>query len=211
MILRRALIVAAVLFCIAPHAFAQEASEPGKSLWGITLGSSREQAVAAVKSKLKKAGRQPSRKHPGGYVEDMWDIPVNRDQTNSFEVLSRNGKVVQLRAWSTKHTGEARLTFAQLIQRYPLKKSAYSFVDPEGGGAAGFFYDDVRRGVCYAMGLQDVMLLTYRPDSIIVHHPGIPVIPIVDGVRGKPLAGEGAEVYADEAAYLRASQRRNGH
>jgi hypothetical protein len=126
----------------------------------------------------------------------------------SRAVLSRHGRVVQLRVYTSKPEGSAGgQTFAQLLRRYDLQKRNYVFLEPEGSGYAGFYYDDVKRGVCFTRGLQDVFLLTYRPDGIIVHRPGAAAVPIEEGLRGKPDQGPHTRAYANEAEARRAERK----
>jgi hypothetical protein len=80
-----------------------------------------------------------------------------------------------------------------------LRKTVYDFADPGGGGYVGFYYDDAQRGVCFTLGTQDVFMLTYRPDGLIVHVPNKPVIPFANGASGRIATGERTRVYQDLA------------
>jgi hypothetical protein len=183
-------------------------------LRGIALTGSRAQAVAAVRRRFGSAERRAAPRtytYAGGYVEDQWELSSGSGGTNleTFAVLSRHGRVVQLRVYTSKPEGSAGgQTFAQLLRRYDLKKRNYVFLEPEGGGGyAGFYYDDVKRGVCFTRGLQDVFLLTYRPDGIIVHRPGAAAVPIEEGLRGKADQGPHTRAYANEAEARRAERK----
>ena len=195
-------IVIAVFVSAIPHAFAQEAATPGKSLWGIALGSSRKSAVAAAQKRIVGSGgkRQPPRVYRNGFVEDDCDYTLPHSDTQfTFEILSQHGKVVQLRRWTSDERGQTNLTFAQLIQRNHLQKRVYEFDDPGGGGDVGFYYDNIHRGICYTLGTQDDFLLTYHPDAVIVHQPGVPAFALENGVRGKTVTGQNARAFANEA------------
>lgn len=184
---------AAVFVVLAASVNAVEAPKPGTSLWGIALGSSRAQAVALVQKKYVKARRQRTYTHAKGVVEDWWVIPGGAEES-TFEVFSVRGKVVQLRSFTMDERGATNLSFAQLIRRYQLQKRVYGFADPQGPGHVGFYYDDVRRGICFTKGVQDTFLLTSRPDAIIVHRPGTSAMVIENGLRGKLETGRDGAV-----------------
>lgn len=153
-------------------AMANETVVPGKSLWGFKLGDSRQKAIQAAPKNLPKAKRQPSKNLAGGLVWDSWDIGGSENLT-LFDMLSRSGKVVQLRYWTMTPKKQPKQTFAQLLKAHALKKNVYSFIDPNGGGYVGFYYTDLRRGITYTGGTQDAFVLTSRPDGVIVQKPGI--------------------------------------
>ncbi len=202
-------VVVAVFVSAIPHALAQEATVPGKILWGIAVGSSRKSAVAAAQKRIVGLGgkRQPPRVYRNGFVEDDCDYTLPHSDTQfTFEILSQHGKVVQLRRWTSDERGQTNLTFAQLIQRNHLQKRVYEFDDPGGGGDVGFYYDNIHKGICYALGTQDDFLLTYHPDAIIVHQPGVPALAIENGERGKRVTGQNARAFADASEARRADQ-----
>jgi hypothetical protein len=141
----------------------------------------------------------------GGLVCDAWEIKRGGDPT-TVEVLSRGNKVIQLRMWTAESARQPKQTFAQLLKAYSLRKSVYSFNDPEGGGYVGFYYDDLKRGITYTGGTQDAFLLTSRPDGIIVHPRGVAPIPIEGGIRGEVVTGLGARAYKDATEAEKANQ-----
>ena len=106
---------AALILCAArsPAVARERAAEPGKSLRGIALNASRAQALAAVQRRFKNAKRPAPRTYTyaGGYVEDQWDISSGRGGAavetfvETFAVLSRHGRVVQLRVYTSKPEG----------------------------------------------------------------------------------------------------------
>lgn len=199
-------VLAAVIFISAVSpANALEAANPGKGLWGISLGSTRAKAIAIAQKRFIKAKRQKSHTYAKGLTEDGWVIPIGEESLR-FEIFSVKGKVVQLRTWTSEKRGQTKLSFAQLIQRHRLQKSVYGFDDPQGGGYNCFYYDDVKRGVCFTAGVQDAFILTSRPDGIIIHRPGVPAIAIEDGTYGKPVTGRNARVFASEAEARRAEE-----
>jgi hypothetical protein len=175
---------------------------PGKNLYGIPLGATRAEAVSAATQRWPKAKRQRSEVHRDGTLEDWWIIP-NGTFDIRFDVLSRKNKVVQLGVQSLQDGFVTRRTFAQLLHAYHLKKTVYDFRDPGGGGYVGFYYDDAKRGICFALGTQDIFLLTYRPDAIVVHAPNKPIIPFSNGATGKIATGERARAYRDLADFKR--------
>jgi hypothetical protein len=135
-------------------------------------------------------------------VEDWWVIP-NGQFDLRFDVLSRKNKVVQLMAQTLKEGFVTNRTFAQLLHEYHLKRTVYDFSDPGGGGYVGFYYDDVKKGICFALGTQDIFLLTYRPDAVIIHAPNKPAIPYANGATSKIATGERARAYRDLADFKR--------
>lgn len=184
---------------------------PGKSLWGIALGMPRDTALARLQTRFARYGtaakRTPSHRHKDGFVVDGWHHEAGLEKTREIEVLSRNGIVVQVRVWGENQGGDLRLTFGELVRRYRLTQRVYAFIDPEGGGYVTFYYDDVARGVTYSKGLQDYFLLTYRPDAITVHRPGVPLVPIEAELRGKRETNEITRAFQDEADLKRFEER----
>jgi len=202
------------LFMLSASAHALEGAVPGRSQWGVALGTPRMRAVALLQQRF--SSLEPRASHTTsrarGLTEDVWAIPVGNpsDQlhdSKALEILSRAGKVVQIRAWSSASPDGGALTFAQLVRRHRLKERAYGFDDPGGGGYVGFYYDDIKRGVCFCLSVQDDFLLTYKPDAIIIHPPGVPAIPIEGGLHGKPESGTGARVYANAAEARRTEDK----
>jgi hypothetical protein len=199
-------------FGVAAPSPALDGGTPGQDLWGIRLGSSRSSVAAAARSKFPHAKHFRAKTFSGGLVEDEWDMKKG-DTSVTFEALSRGGRVIQLRAWTSDEArGETGLTFAHLLKRYSLKKSVCDFNDPGGGGYEGLYYDDVKRGVCFSQGSQDEFLLTDKPDGILIHRPGVPVVAIENGMRGKRVTGRDARVFADQAEADTADRHDvNGH
>lgn len=188
--------------CCTPRVRALEGVAPGKSLWGITLGSSRDNAVTTAQKRFADLGgkRHPPYIYKNGYVGDQWTLKMPSGETlTDLEILSRHNRVVQLRTWTSGERGQTNLSFARLLQRHHLQKRVYGFDSPEGGGWDCFYYDDVKKGVCFSLGVQDNFLLTYRPDSIIVHPPGVPVVTVQSGIIGKVVTGRNARAYANLA------------
>ena len=181
---------------------------PGRSLWGISLGSRQRDAATSVRTHLKGQNKKYKESHARrhGITDDTWEIQSG-DNLSLFEVLSRNGKVIQLQEFHSAKQDQIGLTFNQLIKRYSLQKRVYTFTDPNGGGYVGFYYDDRNRGVCYSLGVQDSFLLTYSPNTTIVHPKGAAVIPMAAGLWGSPVTGENARAYANAEEAQRAEQK----
>ena len=202
-------IMIAIFACIMPRVNSLEAAVPGKSLWGVALGSSRAQAVAAAQARFSYLGgkREASHHFSQGLLEDKWDVTLSHtDESLSLEVLSQYGRVVQLRSWDSRETGQTSLTFAELIKRHQLKKSVYGFDSPDGDGYECFYYDDIPHGVCFSRGVNAEFLLTLHPDALIVHRPGFPVIAIADGLHGKKDSGPNTRAFSNAAEARRAEQ-----
>ncbi len=180
---------------------AGEVAVPGKSLWGFTLGTTRTKALAAVKKQWPKAKRETQKTYKDGVTEDAWYMPGHKEfgaDDLRFAILSKGGKVIQIRANTSEDNGLIKLDFAQLLKRYKLQKSVHGFDD-----YVGFYYDDVKRGICYTKGMQDLFLLTYEPDGVIIHKPGVPVLPREYGFIGEKMTGDSARAFANEAEMRR--------
>ncbi len=208
-----ALFCVTTIFAAAPT-LAIDAASPGKSQWGVALGMPQAKAVSMLKARFQPLTPQAihSESRTKGLIEDVWTIPVGpgskvSDDHETLDLLSRSGKVIQVRSWTSLDKGKTNLTFAELIRRHHLQKKAYGFDDPNGGGYVGFYYDDVKNGVCFCLGVQDNFLLTFRPDAIIVHPPGVSAIPLEDGIYGKPVNGRESRVYRNEAESRRAEAK----
>lgn len=166
----------------------------GKSLWEFKLGEPRSLAVSQAAKRWPAAKRLPTRTRPDGTVEDWWTFPYGEFSV-WFEASSRKGRVTQLMLQTNAEDYITSSTFADLQKHHTFKESVYDFTDPGGGGYVGFFFDDVARGVCYSIGTQDVFMLTYRPDGIIIHPPNTPVHPTAIATRGRRVTDERARVY----------------
>jgi len=201
--LRLLIALAIIIISAASPANALEGAEPGRSLWGISLGSNRATAFAAAKERFFNAKHQEFKFRREGLIEDEWIMSTG----SRFEVFSINGKIVQLRAWTSEERGQTNLSFAQLIQRHRLQKRVYGFDDPNGGGYIGFYYDDLKRGICFTASVQDNFILTSHPDGIIIHRLGVPPITIADGARGELVTGREARAYASQAEANRTEER----
>lgn len=190
------LITLLLLLCISTQSYALEGAEPGKSLWGIELGSKRTAVITGLNNRLGKDTRRKSDTDKSGLISDHWVIHIG-DDILRFDVLSVKGKVVQLMADTSNEQGQTNLTFAELIKRHTLEKHVYGF-ERDGSGWVSFYYDDIKRGICFALGVQDVFLLTYHPSTLIVHRPGYTPFPIEGGIRGRPVTGWKARAYENQ-------------
>jgi hypothetical protein len=168
-------------------AYAQETVVPGKSLWGVDLGSSRQASITSFGKRFVKAKNHRSKTYGGGLTWDGWEISKG-DQFTLFEMLSKRGKVIQLRTF-TSAGGASRHNFAKLAKVQPLRKRHYLFLEEGGGGYNAYYYDNLKKGICYTAGTQDDFKLTYLPDGLIVHRPGFPAVAIEGEIRGKRVTG----------------------
>lgn len=196
------------LLMMATTCHALEGAVPGKSLWQVSLGSSRHSARDLANKRLALLGRykfHTTATH--GMVDDHWEIS-NGGTTITYDVVSIHGRVVQLRTWTSEEAGQTNLSFAQLIKGHHLRKSVYGFDAPGGGGWNTFYYDDVQKGIAFSLGVQDDFLLTFHPDAVIIHYAGKPIIPIEDDVFGKPVTGLDATAYANVEEARKAEQKR---
>ena len=49
--------------------------------------------------------------------------------------------------------------------------------------------------------------LLQQPDGIVIHRPGVPVVPIENGIRGKRVTGRDARAFANSAEADRADRK----
>jgi hypothetical protein len=156
---------------------------PDRSVGKVALGDAR----AAVLKQLGKPNE--TRRWKDGTREDHWFALGGRKRTDSYPpdltVFYRGGKVVQASV-SSPHFKLAdgtstATTLGSIRKKYPkLKVSEYVFED-----YFGLYFDDVKRGLAFFIGGQDDILGTYKPEQVIVHRAGSPVIPDDHGKRTK--------------------------
>ena len=150
---------------------------PGRSLGKIRLGATQAQ-VRATLGKPKQ-----TRRFAGGLAEDRWvgKAPSNNTLPVHVSVFYRGGKAVQIQASSAAfRTPEGLSTesnFAQFQEAYgPFRVTAYTFED-----AVDSYYDNPARGFAVTTASQNYILPHYRPEALIVHAPGVRVIPYPGG------------------------------
>lgn len=176
----------------------------GKSLEGIHLGMVRSAAYNIILARNKYGAdwrHGPICQIPGGFIEDDLDLPVDGNIVLSIEILSRHGAVVQVSRTSDQTSPQVDYTFNQLKRKHHLKETSYGFDSPDGGGIEGYYFDDVQHGVCFQGESQDIFLMTEKPDTLIIHKVGVPVIAISGGIKGKLDLSEGGRVYVDQEDY----------
>jgi hypothetical protein len=156
---------------------------PGKRIGAVALGDTR----TAVLKRLGKSNE--TRRWKDGTREDHWFALPGHKRTDNYPpdltVLSRGGKVVQVAvSWSRFALGDGTstaTTLGTIRKRYPrLKVSEYTFED-----YFGLYFDDVKRGLTFFVGGQDDIMAAYKPEQIIIHRAGSPVIPNERGKRTK--------------------------
>ncbi len=197
------IIIAIVLLC-SSQVFALDDAFPGKSLEGIRLGMPRLAAYTIIIERNKYgAGWKHSAvyHYADGLMEDDLDLHSGDDIILKIEILSRNGSVVQISRTSDQQLPQTNYTFGQLKKKHPLQEKSYDLDWSDGGSIEGYYFDDVRHGVCFVSQSQDIFFLSEKPVTIIVHKMGSPVVPITQGARGKSNHSEGGRVYADEKDY----------
>jgi len=173
--------------------FTFQKTKPGQSIGPIHLGMS----IADVdRIMVKRAFSSFSHR---GYIDANWRFP------NDFnvDVVYRHGHVVQIDA--TDYSDARQMvpkTFAQLLKsRYwKLHRSVYSFTNSHGAGYVGFYFDDIRKGLCFTSGTNEQFVLNeFHPERIIVHPRGQRAVAADDGTWGVPDHDRGSRAYANRA------------
>jgi hypothetical protein len=115
---------------------------------------------------------------------DEWDTNTsNGDLAASIAVLLRDGVVVQVAYNNESEHGLAVPSLGDLIASDSnLTKVCYEvdMIDDNGepgaGGYCQLYYDDINGGLAWGLGAQDDFLLTYKPNGLVIHTPGVAVI-----------------------------------
>jgi len=164
---------------------AQPSVIAGQAVGHAVLGMQR----ADVWKVLKKPTKTFSMTHGGSrYGEDDWT-----GGGYTLTVVSEQDKVIQVEFESPRMTTTDGLTMkstlAQIRRLHPamtaqvyLLYSCYAVGDMPTGNS--FYLDDVRRGIAFTTEPQEGIVedsLNNRPDSIIIHRPGRPAVPIFNG------------------------------
>lgn len=170
---------------IGTHSFV-----PGKSFGPVSLGMRRAEAITVMRSKPNYKFRH------GGYSDDVWLINKETD----LDVLYRRGAVVQI---DLTHDNILSTPFKNILasKRWSLHLTIYDMDFPEMGSYVGYYYDDIKQGICFAGGAQDDFILElYGPDRIIIHRPGRHAIAFDSGIIGKVSHDLEDGPYATQAA-----------
>jgi len=173
----------------------------GRSLDGIMIGETRAKVWSALQ-------RRPDKiyKLPHGRTEDDWITaqPTADGDTESVTIsaIYEQGAVVQVNcAKSSAGDDPFKIgPFAALLaaDRH-LRKSCYSVTTNDQDGYIEFYYDDATAGIAYAKGVQDDFILTYCPDTVIVHAPGKDLMVGTPDATVEVERGSAARAYKSQA------------
>lgn len=160
----------------------------GKSVGNIQLGETRAQTHGRLGSPSESVVWR------NGLRQDTWLGPeppndqygLPASERVFVRIIFRNGKAVQIEfnspALKTADGVSVRSSLGQFRAKHRgLKVSAYGYED-----YIGYYYDDVRLGLAFSVGVQDNFDASVTPSSLIVHLPGQPVIPERNGRPVKP-------------------------
>ncbi len=166
---------------------------PGRGIGRVLLGMRQADVRGAV-------GKPQSTYYPhlsvksglpaalqGEYVQDEWLSPQGKYQ---LDVTYRRGCVVQIATTNPAYAAEGGIsvgsTSASLRRRFPrLTIHCYSLVAPSTppDEATSYYVDSVARGIGFEFGIPDNTsfadtVATTKPDALLVHPAGTPVLPI---------------------------------
>ncbi len=171
------------LLCLLPPSAvqAQTTAVPGRSVGRIFLGMARPDVWKILGN--------PVQKHtvPHGrdvYTEDLWVTGY------TLSVYCEHGVVVQIEFNSPRFTtpeGLSTQTDLDQICRTDrsLTVSSYNMrYEPDYVGyTVGFYFDDAARGIAFCYETDGGITAAYRrgwPDTISIHRPGRPVLPLYE-------------------------------
>ena len=185
------ILVAVLLLLPLGAAWGQQAVMPGRSAGRVFLGMPRADVWKRLHPPLRhrslRSSALPAPHRPGRYTVDGWGRG-----SRSLTVLYRNARVVQVEVNSPQFIAPGGVSvatpFAVLRRRFPrMRVDEYGMIqtlrDGTPSDALSFYADDVKRGIAFTTGTQDDQA-TYdelpglKPDSLIVHRPGRPVLPV---------------------------------
>ena len=177
-----------LLLCLASSVHASHVyyAIPGRSDAGVKLGMSRTELLRGNKprhtchfswyiTKQKRSTRV-------NVIEDEYDWDSrNGGDTKMFDVLSINGKVIQIQDSNDNVTLENGVCpgskLSEIFHKFGhLKLSVYGYDYHPAGGADLYFYDDERQGVAFYIGVQG-MTGDFPIEGLIVHRIGFAIIP----------------------------------
>ncbi len=208
-------LVAALAFFPFHSAFALEAATPGKSMEGIRLGMTRNAACKVILDRNKYGAKWVHSevfRLGGGLVEDDLEMREPGISTFTISVLSKKGIVIQVSRTTSDDSHQTDYSFAKLKRDHPLQEKSFDFFRPGEGGTEGYYFDDIKRGVCFACMTQETLFLTSKPTTMIVHKPNAAVIPALDGMIGERDNGPSGRIYKNSKDYdNQAEHDRNGY
>ncbi len=171
---------------------------PGQSLGILKIGESRADVIAAIKMR-------PTANYDlkQGLVEDDWSSGSSdgSGEHYSASVWYRQGKVVQAQTTITEKQRANFPSFNALIAGdRGLKEVCYSLSYRDAPGGVDFYcFDDVRKGIAYGIGVNGDAYMTGKPDTLIIHAPGVPYFPFQGQTNVTRVNGPGSILYQNQA------------
>lgn len=186
---------------------------PGKSVGRIVLGMSRTEAIRLLGNPkraqaVKQCNEKTLKVSKTDLYTDVWEYPgaAGSEEATHLTVVSRAGKVIQINYSSPRYVTPEGITpastFADIRKAYPkMSVREYVFLgfEPQAAGAyAAFLMDDTRRGIAFLTGTQDdvgtyMQLPEITPQTIYIHAPGQPALPVEEDERAAVPVQRGSE------------------
>lgn len=160
--------------------------DPGVGIGQVTLGLTSRRETHA------KLGKPTSsRLRKDGLREDTWEAgktPEFPHPPYRLTILFRRARAEQIEVshpiFKTRDGLSTSTRFGDIVKRLPhLKVSQYGYDEKN---ACGLYYDDVAKGLTFFVVASDEVHPQFKPESVIVHRPGVPVIRLPGGVRYNP-------------------------
>ena len=174
---------------------------PGQSLGILTIGEAREDVIAAIKMR---PTANFDLKH--GLVEDDWthDSTGGSDTGYNISVWYRHGKVVQAETSLTEQQRGNVPSFNTLValdrslQEVCYSMSCYDDSGQPTGGANCYCFDNIKRGITYAVNVNGEAYTTSKPDTLIIHVAGVPYIPFCGLTNVTRFTGAASILYQNQ-------------
>lgn len=199
-------VIPAVLSARAAPPDADHAAVPGRNLGRVRLGMTREAVRKLlgrphVSYRVARTDNKTLKRTPVPYETDVWRSSGDSDP-RILTVVIQAGKVVQIEANSpafvTPDGVGVGTSFAAIRRKHPgMTATPYLLHDPQmdaGSAYVQYAVDDVKRGIAFTVGTQDDEGLArelpkLKPNSLIIHEPGRPALPIEDSDYGSVSPG----------------------
>ncbi len=202
-------IIGAVLLACPIQSKAITGIVPGHSLGKITIGELRESVLATFPSRP--TGNYDL-KH--GLVEDEWMTKASNkdgiDYSVGISIWYRQGKVIQIEYFNQSTDKPQLSSFNTIvssdknIKKVNYKMGCYNQSGEWAGAYELVYYDDIKKGIAYGLGVQDDYILTMKPEYIAIHAPGTPVLPTRGLTNATAVVAGTAIGYRNEADFQQA-------
>jgi hypothetical protein len=167
-------IYASILLLAVPATAAAYIITPGRSVGGVTLGTTRGDVH-------RKLGR-PLQTQRGALLRDFWPRNKGTDSagSDSLRVIFRSDKAIQIEVVGERANAAEnalmRKSFAEISRQFPhLRFEAYGTIVHGNATDKEYFYEDVKRGITFVFDpAQDSVepQSSQKPRRIIIHRPG---------------------------------------